>query len=89
MTDAKTSESQITALLARVEELEKRLEELEDFSFSKHPPGEVSDEVLMAISAACAAYLGKRPVIKHVHHHRKRAWANQGRRAIQTSHNLH
>ncbi len=83
MTDATTDVAQLKVL---VEQLQARVDDLEAQMLEQHPPGQVSDDVLMAISAACAAYLGKRAVIKQIHHRRPRNWASQGRRAIQTSH---
>lgn len=83
MTEATTDVAQLKEL---VEQLQARVDDLESRMLEQHPPGQVSDDVLMAISAACAAYLGKRAVIKQIHHRRPRNWASQGRRAIQTSH---
>ncbi|MBK7722859.1 MAG: hypothetical protein IPI32_11735 [Austwickia sp.] len=85
MTDATSDVAQLKTL---VEQLQKRIDELETKMLEAHPPGEVSDDVMLAISAACAAFLGKRAVIKQVHHRRTSAWAAQGRRAIHTSHNI-
>lgn len=48
----------------------------------------VSEEVLIAISAALAAYLGKRPKIRQVRLLGSAAWAQQGRVSIQASHHL-
>ncbi len=88
MTDATTSQARIEELLERIDTLEQRLNELERFSEIHHPEGTVSEDVLMAISAACAAYLGKRPVIKQIHRRRPQNWARQGRRAIHSSHSI-
>lgn len=49
---------------------------------------EVSDEILLAISAAVAAYLGKRAPIRTVRLLASTAWAQQGRVSIQASHRL-
>lgn len=64
--------------------LEASHQTLEEKAALWHP--EVSDEVLLAISAACAAYLGERATIKQVHLRRGSAWAAQGRTAAQQSH---
>ena len=64
--------------------LETSHQALEEKAALWHP--EVSDEVLLAISAACAAYLGERATIKQVHLRRGSAWASQGRTAAQQSH---
>ena len=69
----------VTALTDRIGSLETRLEAV-------HPTGEVTDEVLLAIAAACAAYLGKRATVKQVHLRRHTTWAKQGRAEVQYSH---
>ncbi len=69
----------VTALTDRIGSLEARLEAV-------HPTGEVTDEVLLAIAAACAAYLGKRATVKQVHLRRHTTWAKQGRAEVQYSH---
>lgn len=51
-------------------------------------PEEISEEILMAISAAVAAYLGKRAHIRTVRLLSSTAWAQQGRVSIQASHRL-
>jgi methylmalonyl-CoA carboxyltransferase large subunit len=74
----------VAELKALVAELSARIKTLEDQAALWHP--EVSEEVLLAISAACAAYLGKRATIKQVHLRRGGGWAAQGRAAAQQSH---
>lgn len=49
---------------------------------------DISEEILMAISAAVAAYLGKRANIRTVRLLSSTAWAQQGRVNIQASHRL-
>ena len=51
-------------------------------------PEEISAEILIAISAAVAAYLGKRAHIRTVRLLSSTAWAQQGRVNIQASHRL-
>ncbi len=51
-------------------------------------PEEISEETLMALSAAVAAYLGKRAPIRTVRLLGSTAWAQQGRVNIQASHRL-
>ena len=72
---------EVKALLV---DLAARVGTLEEQAARRHP--EASDEVLLAISAACAAYLGKRATVKQVHLRRGGMWASQGRAAIQQSH---
>ena len=54
------------------------------------PPAvaEITEEELLAISAAVAAYLGVRAHIRQIRLIRTRAWAQQGRVSIQASHRL-
>jgi methylmalonyl-CoA carboxyltransferase 12S subunit len=49
----------------------------------------LTDEQLLAVSAALGAYLGVRVRIKQIRLLSSRAWAQQGRVSIQASHNLH
>ena len=74
----------VAELRALVAELAARVHTLEEVAAKQHP--EVSEDMLLAIAAACAAYLGKRATIKQVHLHRGGAWATQGRTAVQQSH---
>jgi methylmalonyl-CoA carboxyltransferase 12S subunit len=74
----------VSELRALVAELSDRLRKLEEQAAQWHP--EVSEDVLLAISAACAAYLGERAVVKQVHLRRGSGWASQGRAAAQQSH---
>jgi methylmalonyl-CoA carboxyltransferase large subunit len=71
-------------LKALVAELAARVETLEEEAAQRHP--EVSEEVLLAISAACAAYLGKRATVKQVHLRRGGSWATQGLATVQQQH---
>jgi methylmalonyl-CoA carboxyltransferase large subunit len=49
----------------------------------------VTEEELLAISAALAAYLGVRVHIRQIRLISSRAWAQEGRASIQASHRLH
>jgi methylmalonyl-CoA carboxyltransferase large subunit len=55
---------------------------------SKPEPEGLSEEHLLVISAAIAAYLGKRAHIRQVRLLGSAAWAQQGRVTIQASHSL-
>jgi methylmalonyl-CoA carboxyltransferase 12S subunit len=48
----------------------------------------IPEEVILAISAAIAAFLGKRPRIRQIRLIGSAAWAQQGRVSIQASHAL-
>src|SRR5262245_49439551 len=53
------------------------------------PAGEgLSEELVLVISAAIAAFLGKRPHIRQIRLLRSDAWAQQGRATVQPSHAL-
>jgi len=83
-TNAGDTNDSVAELRALVAELAARVRTLEEVAARQHP--EVSEDLLLAISAACAAYLGKRATIKQVHLQRGGAWASQGRTAVQQSH---
>jgi methylmalonyl-CoA carboxyltransferase large subunit len=52
------------------------------------PDGEIPEEILLAISAAVAAFLGERAHVRQVRLIRSAAWAQQGRVSVQASHRL-
>jgi methylmalonyl-CoA carboxyltransferase 12S subunit len=83
-TNGSDTNDSVAELRALVAELAARVQTLEEVAAKQHP--EVSEDILLAIAAACAAYLGKRATIKQVHLHRGGAWASQGRTAVQQSH---
>jgi|SRR5215472_15137600 len=56
---------------------------------SSGPKTLISEERLLAISAAVAAYLGERVRIRQIRLIRSHAWAQQGRVSVQASHWLH
>jgi methylmalonyl-CoA carboxyltransferase large subunit len=84
VSDSNEIRQSVAELKSLVAELAERLQTLEEQAAQWHP--EVSEDVLLAISAACAAYLGERATIKQVHLRRGGAWASQGRAAAQQSH---
>ena len=84
MSETNESSETIADLKALVAKLAVRVQTLEEEAAQRHPA--VSEDVLLAISAACAAYLGKRGTIKQVHLRRGGGWAAQGRVAAQQSH---
>jgi methylmalonyl-CoA carboxyltransferase 12S subunit len=87
-------------LEAEVLELRQRVEKLEallaNSSAKKEKPadsgpvvhGESSRDVLLAITAAVAAFLGKRATIHQIRLTGTTAWAMQGRATVQASHGL-
>ena len=73
-------------LLARIEELSRRVEWLEANHDGPHVPTSVPPDVVLAISAAVAAYLGKRAKVRQIHLSGGVAWAQEGRAAVMASH---
>jgi methylmalonyl-CoA carboxyltransferase large subunit len=81
----------LEALRQEVARLGERVAALE----ARATPGPVgpaaeglSEETLLVISAAIAAFLGKRAPIRQIRLLRSDAWAQQGRTTIQASHAL-
>ncbi len=83
-------------LAAAIEALSARVAALEPQAPVASPPAPevkieqegISEEVILAISAAIAAFLGKRPRIRQIRLIGTGAWAQQGRVSIQASHAL-
>jgi len=93
-------QAKLAKLESRNETLEARVKELEHpaplgastkpvqppAAFPKEEP--VSEEIMLVIAAAVAAYLGERAHIRVVRLLPSHAWAQQGRVSIQASHHL-
>ena len=71
----------VRALTDRVAELESSLQEQEAAG--------IPEEVVIAISAAVAAFLGHRAKIKQMHYRTGAAYAQQGRAVVQAAHDTH
>jgi methylmalonyl-CoA carboxyltransferase 12S subunit len=96
-------QAQLSALSERVQKLERPAETTESASEAvpappvaaqETPPPEpekpeITEEELLAVSAALAAYLGVRVHIRQIRLLSSRAWSQQGRVSIQASHNVH
>lgn len=94
-------QAQLAALSERVERLEAAAPKpsAEEIAPAAPPAKEVpppepaqppiTEEELIAISAALAAYLGVRVRIRKIRLLGSQSWAQQGRVWIQASHNLH
>lgn len=80
VTEALTA-AQLAELLARIERLETQVAELRAAEGAQVPR-----DVVLAISAAVAAYLGKRATIKQIRLAGDTAWARAGRTYVQGSH---
>jgi methylmalonyl-CoA carboxyltransferase large subunit len=76
-------------LLARIDELTRRVAWLEaTLRDGPKAPTDVPPDVVLAISAAVAAYLGKRATVRQVHLRSHSTWAKQGRAQVMTSHGI-
>jgi methylmalonyl-CoA carboxyltransferase large subunit len=73
-------------LQAQIEELTRRLEALQ--RAAKPVAAGITEEEVLAISAAVAAYLGVRAHIRQIRLLSGNAWPQQGRVSIQASHRL-
>lgn len=94
-------QSQLSTLVERVERLESAAATRTDQNkpaaaatpVKPQAPAPVkadlTEEDILAVSAALAAYLGVRVRIKHIRLLSSQSWAQQGRVWIQASHKLH
>lgn len=96
MTMAKQTKAELEA---QVEELRQRVEKLEKLlgasdggeNLSAAGPGvgeRITPEIVLAIAAAVAAFLGKRATIHQIRLTGTTAWAMQGRATVQASHGI-
>ena len=78
----------VEALRGEVARLGERVAALEQHAGTEAPAAaeELSEELVLVISAAIAAFLGKKPHIRQIRLLRSDAWAQQGRTTIQASH---
>ena len=74
-------QEQIAGLTARVDQLEADLTKVS-------PSARPDPEVILAISAAVAAFLGKRAKVKQVRLRQLSSWSAQGRTTLQQSHSV-
>ena len=81
--------AELTELRAQMALLLKRLDVMEKKAAAAEAAEELDEDTLAIISAAVAAYLGKRAPIRHIRLKSSSAWAQQGRASIQASHGLH
>ena len=88
MTDP-SSEPTVAELLDQLRLLSQRVEQLEALVARQTFEPEVPEDVVLAVSAAVAAFLGHRAKIKQVHYRTGAAYAQQGRAVVQGRHNLY
>jgi methylmalonyl-CoA carboxyltransferase large subunit len=83
----------LEALRREVARLNERVAALEAAARPAAPPAApaaegLSEELVLVIGAAIAAFLGKKPHIRQIRLLGSAAWAQQGRATIQASHAL-
>ncbi len=85
-----TMEDTVRELQQLVSELTHRVNflEAELNAFPHRHADDPTDEEMLAISAAVAAFLGHRALPKQVHVRRRGGWARKGREGIQESHSV-
>ncbi len=91
-------EAEIVELRERVEKLEAQLEKALKANAAAAAPvvaapraavqQEIAPEIVLAIAAAVAAFLGKRASIHQIRLTGTTAWAQQGRATVQASHGV-
>ena len=84
-----SSEPTVAELLDLVRSLSERVEQLEALIARQPHAPEVPEDVVVAISAAVAAFVGHRAKIKQVHYRTGAAYAQQGRAVVQGRHHSH
>lgn len=97
------SKHEVRALEAELQELRKRVEKIESLlaattktaapeDRAKNPEPaakqEISADIVLVISAAVAAFLGKRASIRQIRLTGESPWAMQGRATVQASHGM-
>jgi methylmalonyl-CoA carboxyltransferase 12S subunit len=83
-----TTEQTLAELVEAVRALTERVGQLER-SLQEQEAAGVPEEVVLAISAAVAAYLGHRAKVKQVHFRTGAAYAQLGRAVVQGRHDIH
>ena len=81
-------EATVAELLETVRELADRVAHLEA-SLEEQEAAGIPEEVVIAISAAVAAFLGHRAKVKQLHYRTGAAYAQQGRAVVQGRHDTH
>ena len=79
---------QVAALSERIARLEPKTAASPAVPPPPRPAG-ITEEQLLAVAGAVAAYLGVRVHIKQIRLVSSRAWAQEGRVSVQASHRLH
>lgn len=83
------SEPSVAELAGVVRSLSERVEQLEALIARQTLAPEVPEDVVVAISAAVAAFFGHRAKVKQVHYRTGAAYAQQGRAVVQGRHHFY
>jgi methylmalonyl-CoA carboxyltransferase large subunit len=79
----------LTALVSRLDALQQRVDRLEaELEAAQLHHGPVPIDTILAISAAVAAYLGKKATVRQIHYSHNDPWARLGRSAVHASHTI-
>ena len=82
-----TAPMDVARLADLVEEMQRRITKLEkQLAEAQGPQGPVPIDTILAISAAVAAYLGKKATVRQIHYSHTNSWARMGRSNIHASH---
>ena len=84
-----SQEPSLADVLDAVRALSERVAHLEETVARRQPPSEVPEDVVIAISAAVAAFFGHRAKVKQVHYRTGAAYAQIGRAVVQGKHDVH
>jgi methylmalonyl-CoA carboxyltransferase large subunit len=80
---------EVAALRERVEQMEARRNgTIAPVPVPTREPEEISEDIVLVLSAAVAAMLGKKAPIRQIRVLGSSAWSQQGRVVIQASHHL-
>ena len=86
---SRLQEPSLADVLEAVRALAERVDHLEAVLARVQPPAEVPEDVVVAISAAVAAYFGHQAKVKQVHYRTGAAYAQLGRAVVQGQHDVH
>jgi methylmalonyl-CoA carboxyltransferase large subunit len=88
-TQGSAPDPSVAELLEVVRRLSERIGRLEEAVARLDPLAEPPEDVVIAISAAVAAFLGNRAKVKQVHYRTGAAYAQLGRAVVQGKHDVH
>ncbi|MGV1007411.1 MAG: hypothetical protein ACOYBY_02235 [Dermatophilaceae bacterium] len=79
----------VATLATRLDALQQRVDRLEaELAEARERHGPVPIDTILAISAAVAAYLGKKATVRQIHYSHNDTWVRLGRSAVHASHTI-